>query len=363
MAGTPEWRDVFGPLRPLLEDPSVTEIMVNGPQKVFIEQKGLIKKTPVHFQNSAEIMTLIQHIGRSVGRVIDRNTPYMDARLPDGSRVNAVIPPVAVEGPSLTIRRFPKSTPTLQELVNLKTLDEKMAYFLHCCVVARINILISGGTGSGKTTLLNALSYSIPQHERVVSIEDAAELRLTSENLVRLESRPASKDVEAIRIRDLLVNALRMRPDRIIVGECRGGEAFDLISAMSTGHNGSLSTIHANTARDSLRRLESLLMMADSALTIPIARFNIARSLELIIQISRSANGSRKIIEVVEIAGMEGDVILSQELFTYEEGIGFQCSGFVPRLVSKFAAAGIDFPADFFSDAYNVKMKKRGSKS
>ncbi len=359
MSQAPGATDVFGPIRTLLEDPSITEIMVNAPDKIFIEQKGLLKKTPLKFGSSQEILKLIEHIARAVGRSINVDSPYLDARLPDGSRVNAVIPPVAVDGPSLTIRRFPAQTPNLQDLVNKKALDEKMAYFLHCCVAAKINILISGGTGSGKTTMLNALSYSIPAHERVVSLEDAAELRLTGENVVRLEARPASEKFSEISIRDLLVNSLRMRPDRIILGECRGREAYDMISAMSTGHNGSLTTIHANSSRDALRRLESLLILAESGMPIEVARYNMARSIELIIQITRFANGARRVIEITEVAGLEGDIILTQELFNYQPDVGFKCLGFVPRLASKFAAAGIDFPRDFFSDSYSIKMKAK----
>ncbi|NCN40043.1 CpaF family protein [bacterium] len=359
MSQSPGSTDVFGPLRALLEDPSVSEIMVNGPDKIFIEQKGMLKKTPLKFGSSREIYTLIEHIARAVGRTINEKEPYMDARLPDGSRVNAVIPPVAVDGPSLTIRRFPASSPTLQDLVGKKALDEKMAYFLHCCVVAKINILISGGTGSGKTTLLNALSYSVPSHERIVSIEDAAELKLVGENIVRLESRPESENSTPISIKDLLINALRMRPDRIIVGEVRGVEANDLISAMNTGHDGSLTTIHSNNSRDALRRLESLLIVSQEGMTAEVARYSMSRSIDLVIQVNRFSNGARRVTEITEIGGMEGDIILTQELFNYKSDVGFQCLGFVPRFVSRFAAAGIDFPKDFFSDTYSIKMKPK----
>jgi pilus assembly protein CpaF len=359
MSQVPGWRDVFGPLRPLLEDPTISEIMVNGPSRVFIEQKGIIKKTPITFQDPRELFALIEQIARTTGRTISRENPYIDTRLPDGSRVNCVIPPIAIDGPCLTIRRFPSKTPSLQDLVSYKTLDERMAFFLHCCVASKINLLVAGGTGSGKTTLLNALSASIPTHERIVSIEDAAELRLKGDNVVRLESRMASKDTVAIGVRELVINALRMRPDRIIVGECRGPEALEMITAMNTGHEGSMTTVHANSARDALRRLESMILMNGHDLPIKVLRSNIASALQLIVHIARANDGQRRILEVVEISGLEGDVILSQELFKYTPGVGFSSVGFVPRFVSKFADQGIDFPKDFFTDAYEIKMSSK----
>jgi len=352
---------VFGPLRPLLEDPSVSEIMVNGPGRVYIEQKGLLKKTPVVFKNSKELLELIEQIARGVGRTINTDNPYLDARLPDGSRVNCVIPPVSLDGPSLTIRRFPAQVPTLQDLVALKTLDERMAFFLHCSVAAKINLIVAGGTGSGKTTLLNALSFSIPAHERIVTIEDAAELRLKSENLVRLETRPSTHDKPGISAQALVINALRMRPDRIIMGECRGVETQDMLTAMNTGHDGSMTTTHANSPRDTLRRLETMILMNSRDVPLRVVRSNIASALQLIVQVSRSADGSRRITDIVEISGMEGDVILTQEIFRYTQGVGFSSLGFVPRFVSKFADRGIDFPKDFFTDNYEIKMAS-GSK-
>jgi pilus assembly protein CpaF len=356
MAQVPGWRDVFGPLRPLLEDPSISEIMVNGPGRVYIEQKGLLKKTAVVFRDAKELLVLIDQIARGVGRTINADNPTLDARLPDGSRVNCVIPPIALDGPSLTIRRFPGKVPTLQDLVALKTLDERMAFFLHCAVAARINIIVAGGTGSGKTTLLNALSFSIPAHERVVTIEDAGELRLKSENIVRLETRPPQQERPPVSAQALVINALRMRPDRIIVGECRGAETMDMLTAMNTGHEGSMTTTHANSPRDTLRRLESLILMGGHEIPIRVVRSNIASALQLIVQVARAADGQRRITDIVEICGMEGDIVLTQEIFRYQNGIGFSSLGFVPRFVSKFADAGIDFPKDFFTDAYEIKM-------
>jgi len=356
MTQLPGWRDVFGPLRPLLEDPSVSEIMVNGPGRVYIEQKGLLKKSSVVFQDAKELLALVEQIARGVGRTINVDNPYLDARLPDGSRVNCVIPPIAVDGPSMTIRRFPSKVSTLQDLIALKTLDERMAYFLHCCVAARINMIVSGGTGSGKTTLLNALSFSIPPHERIVSIEDAAELRLKSENIVRLESRPSTSERKAVGVQELVVNALRMRPDRIIVGECRGAETLDMLTAMNTGHDGSMTTAHANSPRDTLRRLETMILMTGRDVPVRVVRSNIASALQLIIQVSRTSDGQRRVTDIVEISGMEGDVILTQEIFRYTPGVGFASMGFVPRFVSKFADHGIDFPKDFFTDNYEIRM-------
>jgi pilus assembly protein CpaF len=339
-----------------MEDPSISEIMVNGPSRVYIEQKGLLKKTQVSFPDAKDLLLLIEQIARGVGRVINTDNPYLDARLPDGSRVNCVIAPVALDGPSLTIRRFPGEVPTLQDLVAMKTLDERMAFFLHCSVAAKINIIVAGGTGSGKTTLLNALSFSVPPHERLVTIEDAAELRLKSENLVRLESRPSYQDKPAITTQALVTNALRMRPDRIIVGECRGAETMDMLTAMNTGHDGSMTTTHANSPKDTLRRLESMILLTGRDMPVKVVRSNIASALQMIVQVARSADGQRRITDIVEICGMEGDVVLTQEIFRHTPGVGFASLGFVPRFVSKFADRGIDFPKDFFTDNYEVRM-------
>jgi pilus assembly protein CpaF len=357
-----DWVSRCGPLEPFLRDASVTEIMVNGPSKIFIEQKGLLKKTTAHFGSADELIALMQAMAQALGKKLDSHNPCIDGRLPDGSRINCVIPPVAVDSPTLTIRKFSPHFLTYTQLVSNGSLDDRMAYFLNCCVAARINILVSGGTGSGKTTLLNVLSSFIPQHERIVTIEDAAELQLKTENLVRLEARPASTDEPAIKVRDLVINALRMRPDRILVGECRGSEAFDMLSAMNTGHEGSMTTIHANSARDALRRLEGLILMAGSDMPLKVVRSNIASALQLIVQVSRSADGVRRVVEILEVGGMEGEVILTQDIFKWLSGVNggiFRSSGLVPRFIQIFAERGINFPKDFFTDSYLVKDRRR----
>jgi pilus assembly protein CpaF len=346
------WRQAFGPIAALLEDPRYSEIMINGAFRVFVEQNGILKKTPVQLKNQEELMALMDQVARSVGKELNEESPYVDARLPDGSRVNLVIPPISIDGPSMTIRRFPQASKDLKDLVDAKALDERMAFFLHSCVAARINIVVAGGTGSGKTTLLNALSFAIDPHERLVSIEDAAELRLRHENLVRMESRPKTTKQRAISIRDLIINALRMRPDRIIVGECRGAEALDMLNAMNTGHEGSLTTIHANTARDTLRRLESMILMAGSEMPVKVIRSNIAAALHLVIQ------RSRRISEIIEVAGMEGDTILTQPIFRWEQKKGFVASGLVPSFMPRFVEKGVAFPPDFFTDSYSISSKK-----
>jgi pilus assembly protein CpaF len=354
-----DWREAFGPLRPFLEDPSVSEIMVNGPNRVFIEQKGLVKKTPVRFNDAQELYKLMQSIVASVGKRLDMDSPYADGRLPDGSRVNCVVPPIAIDGPTLTIRRFPANTLNMQDLVSRGAMDERMAFLLHCCVQAKLNIIVSGGTGSGKTTLLNALSFSIPPHERLVSIEDSAELRLKGENVVRLEARPANPKQPAIGIRELVINSLRMRPDRIVVGECRGVETLDMLNAMNTGHEGSMTTVHANTSRDALRRIESMILLAGEDIPLKVIRQNMSSALHAIVQIARLPDGSRKIMEITEVASMEGDVILTQEIFRHTREAGFQPSGFVPKFVELFKERGVDFPSDFFNDSYRIQMRPK----
>lgn len=352
------WLQAFGPLAPLLEDPRYSEVMVNGAFRVFVEQNGILKKTPVQLKNQEELLHLMEQVAKSVGKELNEENPYVDARLPDGSRVNLVIPPISIDGPSMTIRRFPSASKDLKDLVDAKALDDRMAFFLHSCVNARVNIVVAGGTGSGKTTLLNALSFAIDPHERLVSIEDAAELRLRHENLVRMESRPKTTKQKGIAIRDLIINALRMRPDRIIVGECRGAEALDMLNAMNTGHEGSLTTIHANTARDTLRRLESMILMAGAEVPVKVIRSNIAASLHLVIQTSRYPDGSRRISEIIEVAGMEGDTILTQPIFRWDQKKGFMASGLVPSFMPRFLERGVAFPPDFFTDAYTISSKK-----
>lgn len=310
----------LGPVQPFLDDPQVTEIMINGARKVYIEKKGIIHKTDVTFENDQQVLNLIERVVRPLGRRVDADHPAVDARLPDGSRFNAVIPPVAIDGPSVTIRKFFREKLTVEKLIELGSLTPSAAEFLQACVVARLNIVISGGTGSGKTTLLNILSGFIPEHERIVTVEDAAELQLHQEHVVRLETKPPDLEGKGeVRIRDLVRNALRMRPDRIVVGECRGGEALDMLQAMNTGHDGSLTTIHANTPRDALSRLETLTLMAGMDLPLKIVREQIASAVDLIIQVSRLRDGSRKVTQVTEVVGMEGDTIVLTDIFKFDE--------------------------------------------
>jgi len=309
----------FGPLQPLLEDPSISEVMVNGPNSVYIEQKGKLKKTGIRFDNDDAVMHLIEKIILPLGRRIDSDTPTVDARLPDGSRVNAIIPPVAVDGPSITIRKFEKGRLSIDQLIEYNSITRNMANLVQACVVSRLNIIISGGTGSGKTTLLNVLSSFIPEDERIVTIEDAAELRLQQDHIVRLETKSADLEGKhAVTIRDLVRNSLRMRPDRIVVGEVRGGEALDMLQAMNTGHDGSLTTLHANSPRDALSRLETMSLMAGMELPLKVIREQIASAIDLIIQQSRMKDGSRKVTSVTEVSGMEGDTIVMTEIFKFE---------------------------------------------
>lgn len=310
----------LGPAQPFLDDPQVTEIMINGAKRVYVEKKGIIYKTDVQFENDQQVLRLIERVVHPLGRRIDVDHPAVDARLPDGSRFNAVIPPVAIDGPSVTIRKFSRERLTVEKLIEFGSLTPAVAEFLQACVVARLNIVISGGTGSGKTTLLNILSSFIPEHERIVTIEDAAELQLHQEHVVRLETKPPDLEGKGeVRIRDLVRNALRMRPDRIVVGECRGGEALDMLQAMNTGHDGSLTTIHANTPRDALSRLETLTLMAGMDLPLRIVREQIASAVDLIIQVSRLRDGSRKVTQVTEVVGMEGDTIVLTDIFKFTE--------------------------------------------
>jgi pilus assembly protein CpaF len=351
-----QWQAHFGPLIPLLEDPSVTEIMVNGTNKVFIEQKGLLKKTSFSFESEAVLYQILHSIAEYVGRELSEQSPCLDARLPDGSRVNIVIPPVAVDGPSVTIRKFSPFSMNHEQLIQSGMFDEKIAYFLSCCVNARLNMLICGGTGSGKTTLLNVLSSFIPSHERVVSIEDSAELKIKNDNLVRLEARPATSTDPGVSIRNLVINALRMRPDRIIVGECRGSEAFDMLQAMNTGHEGSMTTIHANSSREALRRLETMVLMTGTDFPMRVIREHMSGAIDVIINVQRTPDGRRRVTEIIEVGNMESDVILTQGIFAYDPAKGgFHSLGFVPRFIHEFTKSGVDFPLDFFNNQYNVR--------
>lgn len=311
----------FGPLESLLSDATVSEIMVNGPRQVYVERSGKLIRTGVSFQDEEHVRRIIDRIVSPLGRHIDDSNPMVDARLPDGSRVNAVIPPVSLCGPTVTIRKFSARPLTVEDLIGFGSLSADMAEFLEAAVCGKLNILVSGGTGSGKTTLLNVLSAFIPSDERIVTIEDAAELRLMQEHVVSLEARPANLEgVGEITIRDLVTNALRMRPDRIIVGEVRSGETLDMLQAMNTGHDGSLTTAHANSPRDALSRIETMVMMAGMELPVIAIRHQIAGALDLVVQQARLRDGSRKITSICEISGMEGDIITTQEIFRFQNG-------------------------------------------
>ena len=346
----------LGPLRPLVEDDTLTEIMVNGADMVYVERGGKILLADVRFDDENHLLRIIDLIVSAVGRRIDHRQPLCDARLLDGSRVNAVVPPISIDGPILTIRKFSKDPYQVSDLIRFGTLTEASAAFLRACVLARANIMISGGTGTGKTTLLNVCSSFIPIDERIVTIEDAAELQLHQEHVCRMEARPADINGEGrIAIRELVINSLRMRPDRIVVGECRGGEALDMLQAMNTGHDGSLTTIHANNPRDCLGRLETLVLMAGMDLPMRAVRQQVASALNLIIQLSRLKDGSRRVTSVTEIIGMEGETITMQDIFTFqskgadENGriIGeFTPTGIRPQIINRLFEMGIPLPTD-----------------
>lgn len=356
----------LGPVEVLLKDPTVTEIMVNGPKKIFVERMGRLQLTDIQFHDDSHVMNIIERILSPIGRHIDESVPLVDARLEDGSRVNIIIPPLSLVGPCITIRKFATKALSVDNLITFGTLDRKMADFIKACIQARINILVSGGTGSGKTTTLNVLSSFIPENERIVTIEDAAELKLQQEHVVTLESRPANIEGNGeITIRDLVKNALRMRPDRIIVGEVRGGEALDMLQAMNTGHDGSLTTAHANNPRDALSRLETMVLMAGFEMPIRAIREQVSSAIELILQQSRLKDGSRKITYITEVQHMEGDVITTQDLFRFEQTgmdengklIGhFVSTGMQPGFMDKFQVNGVSLPDDFFM----AEEEKRG---
>ncbi len=347
----------FGPLQPLLEDESITEVMVNGAKNIYIETRGKIHRVPVSFESDDHVMRIIERIVAPLGRRIDESSPYVDARLPDGSRVNAVIPPISLVGPVITIRKFAKSPITIEQLIQFGTISPESLQFLKACVESRLNIVISGGTGSGKTTLLNILSQFIPADERIVTIENAAELQLRQEHVVTLESRPANIEGRGeVTIRQLVVNALRMRPDRIIVGEIRDEAALDMLQAMNTGHDGSLTTAHSNSPRDTLARLETMTMMAGMELPIRAIREQISSAIDLVVHQERMRDGTRKVTNITEVSGMEGDIITMTDIFLfeqsgYEEGkvVGrLRPSGLRPKFMEKIEAAGIHLPPSIF---------------
>lgn len=349
----------LGPIEPFLQDSSVSEVMVNGPDSIYIERSGHLIKTETRFRNAEHLMHIIDRIVSAVGRRVDESSPMVDARLLDGSRVNVIIPPLSLIGPCLTIRKFSRDVLTVDKMIEFGSFDERMAQFLEACVRGRLNVVVSGGTGSGKTTLLNVLSSYVPESERIVTLEDSAELQLHQDNLVTLETRPANIEGEGeISMRDLVRNALRMRPDRIIVGEVRTGEALDMLQAMNTGHDGSMTTAHANSARDLLSRLETMVLMSGMELPLRAIRSQIASAVDIVVQIARMRDGSRKIINISEITGMEGDIITMQDLFRFEQqGTDsdgrlrgeFVSEGLRPMCSEKLELNGIHLPMDLFS--------------
>src|SRR5580693_3600933 len=355
----------LGPLEPLLRDPTISDILVNTYKHVFVERGGVLERAPASFQDDRHLLRVIDRIVSAVGRRVDDSSPMVDARLPDGSRVNAIIPPLAVDGPILSIRRFPTERLKADDLVTLRALTRPMLDFLAHCVRARLNALISGGTGAGKTTLLNLLSNFIGATESIVTIEDAAELQLHQEHVVRLETRPPNVEGKgAVRQRQLMMNALRMRPDRIVVGEVRGEEALDMLQAMNTGHDGSLTTVHANTPRDALSRIETMIAMGSTHLPEKAMRQQIASAIQLVVQQTRMSDGSRKITSIAEITGMEGDIITMQEIFVFEKlgvtqdgkVIGrFRATGVRPKCCERLKASGIHLPADMFEGVTEVR--------
>jgi pilus assembly protein CpaF len=350
----------LGPLEPLLKDPTISDILVNSHKTIYIERRGKIERTNVQFKDDEHLMRVIERIVSSVGRRIDESSPMVDARLQDGSRVNAIIPPLSIDGPVVSIRRFGADPLKMSMLIEYKALTKDIADMLQMVVTARLNILISGGTGAGKTTLLNALSAYIPENERIVTIEDSAELQLQQPHTVRLETRPPNIEGRGeVTQRDLVKNALRMRPDRIVIGEVRGGEAIDMLQAMNTGHDGSLTTVHANTPRDALARLETMIQMTGMRLSDRAMRQQIASALNLVVQVARMSDGSRRVTSISEITGMEGETITMQEIFQYErtgvdkEGtvLGrFRPTGIRPRFAERLKACGLQLPRVFFEE-------------
>ena len=359
----------FGPIQPLLDDPDISEVMVNGPKKIFIEKGGKVTKSAVTFDDDDHVLRIIDRIILPLGRRVDADSPAVDARLPDGSRVNAVIRPVSIDGPCITIRKFKKDKLSIQQLIDYGSLTQNMGEFVRACVLAHLNIVISGGTGSGKTTLLNVLSSFIPEGERIVTIEDAAELQLQQDHVLRLETKVANTDGRgAVTIRDLVRNALRMRPDRIVVGECRGGEALDMLQAMNTGHDGSLTTLHANTPRDALSRLETMVLMSGMDLPLKVVRQQISSAVDLIIQQTRLKDGSRKVTAITEVIGMEGDTVVMTDIFKFEQtGVGtdgkikgeLKATGIRPLFGPKLEAAGYKLGAEIFMPPGGMNLGQR----
>jgi pilus assembly protein CpaF len=352
----------FGPIQGLLDEDDVSEVMVNGPQVVYAERRGCIELADVRFLNDDHVLKIIDRIIRPLGRRVDRKWPMVDARLPDGSRVNAIIAPCAIDGPSITIRKFGKNKLSIDDLIRFGSMTREMAEFLQACVVSKLNIVVAGGTGSGKTTLLNVLSNFIPSGDRIVTIEDSAELKLAQEHVVRLESKPPDLDGSGrVMIRDLVINSLRMRPERIVVGECRGGEAFDMLQAMNTGHDGSLTTLHANSPRDTIARLETMCMMAGMDMPVAVIRAQIASAIDLIVQQTRLRDGSRKVSSITEVQGMESGTVVLQDIFVLEErGITpegrviaeLRPTGVRPKFTPTLEANGFKLPPSIFGATF-----------
>jgi pilus assembly protein CpaF len=359
----------FGPIQSLLDDEEVSEIMVNGPKKIFVEKKGKLIKTNITFDDDDHVLRIIDRIILPLGRHVDADSPTVDARLPDGSRVNAVVRPVAIDGPSITIRKFSKDRLQAEDLINFGSLTRPMADFLQACVKARFNIIISGGTGSGKTTLLNVMSGYIPENERIITIEDAAELQLQQDHVMRMETKVSNADgLHAVSIRELVKNSLRMRPDRIVVGEVRGGEALDMLQAMNTGHDGSLTTVHANTPRDAISRIETLVLMAGMDLPLKVVRQQVSSAVDLIVQQTRLKDGQRKVTAVTEVAGMEGDIIVLSDIFKFTQSgvttdgkvLGeVNATGIRPNFTPRLIAAGFNLSADIFAPKASPKQDSR----
>ncbi len=348
----------FGPLEPLLNEPTITEVMVNGYDNIYVERFGKVEKTRITFENEDHLMRIVDRIVAPLGRRVDESSPMVDARLPNGYRVNVIIPPLSLIGPMMTIRKFAQTPFTSQDMVANGTMTTALVNFLKACVEARVNIVISGGTGSGKTTLLNVVSAFIPGTERIITIEDIAELQLKQEHVGRLEKRPSNVEGKGeVTIRQLVINSLRMRPDRIIVGEARGGEALDMLQAMNTGHDGSMTTIHSNSPRDTLRRIETMVLMAGLELPLRAIREQVSSAIELIIHMERLRDGTRKVVHVAEVQGMEGDTIIMQDLFLFDQtGIqngrvmgALKSTGLRPKFAEKFAINNIELPAEIFN--------------
>ena len=355
----------LGPIEPLMQDPSVSDILVNGAREIYVERRGKLERARAMFRDDAHLMQVIDRIVSAVGRRVDESSPMVDARLPDGSRVNAIIPPLALDGPVLSIRRFASDPYKMSDLVEFGTLTPALAEFLQAAVRARLNILVSGGTGAGKTTLLNVLSNAIPASERIITVEDSAELQLQQDHVVRLETRPPNVEgVGAIAQRDLVRNALRMRPDRIVIGEVRGGEVLDMLQAMNTGHDGSLSTVHANSARDALSRIETMVLMAGVALPMRALRDYISSALDMVVHVGRLSDGTRKLMRVVEITGMEEDVVTTQDIFMFDQqGIAedgrvlgaHRATGIRPKFMERLMRVGVQLGSELFDPAHRPR--------